>query len=68
MTNLYTSDSFILKPFVYDYIGTYPFCEIILNVRDKAICCDLCNKWIHIRCNDLNDLDQEDLKLRDETW
>ena len=49
-------------------IGTYPFCEIILNVRDKAICCDLCNKWIHIRCNDLNDLDQEDLKLRHETW
>ena len=49
-------------------IGIYPFCEIILNARDKAIRCDLCNKWIHIRCNDLNDLDQEDPKLRDETW
>ena len=34
-----------------------PFCEKIIMNRDKAICCDLCIKWIHIRCNNLNDLD-----------
>ena len=45
-----------------------PFCEKIVKNRDKAICCDLCIKWIHIRCNNLNDLDYEYLKNNDETW
>ena len=31
-----------------------PFCEKIVRNHDKAICCDLCIKWIHIRCNNLN--------------
>ena len=22
--------------------------------KDKATCCDLCNKWIHIGCNNLS--------------
>ena len=34
-----------------------PFCEKIINNRVKAICCDLCSKWIHIKCNNFNDLD-----------
>ena len=38
------------------------------NRQDKAICCDLCIKWIHIRCKKLNDLDYEYLKSNDETW
>ena len=41
---------------------------IIIKPRDKAICCDLCSKWIHIKCNNLNDLDYEYLKSNDETW
>ena len=45
-----------------------PFCEKIVKTRDKAICCDLCIKWIHIRCNNLNDLDYEYFKNNDETW
>ena len=36
----------------------YP-CEVckksVLN-QHKAICCDHCNQWVHIKCNDLNDL------------
>ena len=39
-----------------------PFCEKIVKTRDKAIC-DLCIKWIYIRCNNLNDLDYECLKI-----
>ena len=39
-----------------------PFCEAIVKTRDKAICCDLCSKWIHIKCNNLNDLDYGYLK------
>ena len=34
-----------------------PFREKFVKTRDKAIYCDLCIKWIHIRCNNLNDLD-----------
>ena len=45
-----------------------PFCEKIIKSCDKAICCDLCSKWIHIKCNNLNDLDYEYLKSNDETW
>ena len=36
-----------------------PFCEKMVKTHDKAICCDLCRKWIHIKCNNLNDLDYE---------
>ena len=46
----------------------FPFCEKIVKPRDKAICCDLCIKWIHTRYNNLNDLDYEFLKSNDETW
>ena len=45
-----------------------PFCEKILKIRDKAIYCDLCIKWIHIRCNNVNDLDYEYHENNDETW
>ena len=39
-----------------------------MKTRDKAICCDLCSKWIYIRCNNLNDLEYGYLKSKDETW
>ena len=45
-----------------------PFCEKIVKIRDKPVCCDLCSKWIHIKCNNLNDLDYEYLKSNNETW
>ena len=45
-----------------------PFYEKIVKTRDKAICCDLCSKLIHIKCKNLNDLDYEYLKNKDKTW
>ena len=48
--------------------NTRPFCEITVKARNKVICCDLCNKWIHIKCNNLNDLDYEDLKIGNKSW
>ena len=45
-----------------------PSCEKIVNIHDKAICCDLRITWIHIRRNNLNDLDYEYLKSNNETW
>ena len=40
-----------------------PFCEITVKTHGRAICCDLCSKWIHIKYNNLNDLDYEYFKL-----
>ena len=45
-------------------IDTCPFYEIIAKVHDKAVCCDLCNQWIHIKCNNLNDLGYKNLNLK----
>ena len=45
-----------------------PFCEKVVKIRDKPVCCDLCSKWIHIKCNNLNDLDYEYLKSNDKAW
>ena len=45
-----------------------PFCEKIVKTREKAICCNLCIKQIHIGCSNLNDLDYEYLQNNDETW
>ena len=47
----------------------YP-CEVckksVLN-QHKAICCDHCNQWVHIKCNDLNDLNYN-LNSKNEFW
>ena len=39
----------------------------VLN-QHKAICCDHCNQWVHIKCSDLNDLDYNLLKSKSEFW
>ena len=40
------------------------------NVHDKnkAVQCDLCDLWIHIKCNKLNCLDYRYLQNCDECW
>ena len=45
--------------------NAFPFCEITVKASVKAICCV---QWIDIKCNNLNDLDYKDLKIRDEPW
>ena len=41
--------------------------KCVLN-QHKAICCDNCNQWVHIKCNNLNDLDYNLLKPKNENW
>ena len=36
--------------------------------KDKAVQCDLCELWIHIKCNKLNYLDYRYLQNCDESW
>ena len=37
----------------------------VLN-QHKAICCDHCNQWVHIKCNNLNDFDYNLWKSKNE--
>ena len=36
--------------------------------KDKAVQCDLCELWIHIKCNNLNHLDYRYLQNFNESW
>ena len=60
----YTPDfNFYIQTLVHDKHCICPFYEKFVKNCDKAICCDLFIKWIHIRRNNLNDLDQNILKI-----
>ena len=45
-----------------------PVCKKSVLNQHKAICCDHCNQWVHIKCNNLNDLDYNLLKSKNENW
>ena len=34
-----------------DYDDMCGLCKLTVNDNDRAICCDKCKKWIHIKCN-----------------
>ena len=43
-------------------------CKKSILYQRKAICCDHCNQWVHIKCTNLTDLDYNLLKSKDENW
>ena len=43
-------------------------CAKNVHDKDKAVQCDLCELWIHIKCNNLNYLDYRYLQNCDESW
>ena len=43
-------------------------CAKNIHDKDKAVQCDLCELWIHIKCNNLNYLDYRYLQNCDESW
>ena len=43
-------------------------CAKTVHDKDKAVQCDLCELWIHIKCNKLNYLDYRYLQNCDESW
>ena len=52
---------------------TYPkfpcrICEKNVSDKDKAVQCDLCELWVHIKCNKLNYLDYRYLQNSNESW
>ena len=52
---------------------TYPnfpcrICEKNVSDKDRAVQCDLCGLWVHIKCNNLNYLDYRYLQNSNESW
>ena len=43
-------------------------CTKNVQDKDKAVQCDLCEGWIHIKCNNLNYLDYKYLQNCNESW
>ena len=43
-------------------------CEKNVNKNHRAIQCDICDRWIHIKCNFLNSKDYECLKNSEESF
>ena len=43
---------------------TFPtkICNKNVNDKDHAIQCDICNFWVHIKCNNLNCIDYKFLQ------
>ena len=43
-------------------------CENNVTYCDQAIQCDLCDSWVHIKCNDLNYIDYKFLQNSNDPW
>ena len=47
---------------------TCRICAKNVHDKDKTVQCDICEFWIHIKCNNLNYLDYRYLQNCDESW
>ena len=52
---------------------TYPkfpcrICVKYVSDKDKVVQCELCDLWVHIKCNNLNYLDYRYLENSNESW
>ena len=43
-------------------------CKKSVHFNHKSIQCDLCDNWIHLKCNNSNDTDYNSLKASNEPW
>ena len=43
-------------------------CVKNVSDKDKAVQCDLCELWVHIKCNNLNYLDYRYLQNSNKSW
>ena len=49
---------------------TFPckICNKNVNDNDHAIQCDICDFWVHIKCNNLNYIDYKYLQGNNDPW
>ena len=50
-------------PFTCNKCSQCPVCSKKVAKNHKAILCDLCNTWVHIKCNQLSSDDYEQFKI-----
>ena len=43
-------------------------CYKIVKTNQRAIQCDCCESWVHIKCNDISLTEYEHLKYRSDLW
>ena len=43
-------------------------CENNVTYCNEAMQCDLCDSWVHIKCNDLNYIDYKFLQNSNDPW
>ena len=48
----------------------YPckICHVNGNNKDPAAQCDICQSWVHVKCNKLNHIDYKYLQGPNEPW
>ena len=46
----------------------FSVCTKSVHNQHKGICCDDGNQWVPIKCNNLNDLDYNLFKFKNENW
>ena len=48
--------------------NTCAICDKIVKNRDKALQCDNCEKWSHIKCSNIDNVTYQELAKSDENW
>ena len=43
-------------------------CNININNKDRAVKCDICQLWIHVNCNKLNQIDYKYIQGSNDPW
>ena len=43
-------------------------CEKAVGTNDNAVCCDMCDRWVHIYCNNICKKTYRDLKKDQNPW
>ena len=48
----------------------YPckICHVSVNNKDAAAQCDICQSWVHMKCNKLNQIDYKYLQDANDRW
>ena len=52
--------------FTCDKCSQCPICSKKVANNHKAVLCDLCNTWVHIKCNQLSSNDYEQFKSKSD--
>ena len=59
-----------MPPVLSKYNIAYPcnLCTKPVASNHRALCCDICDQWVHIKCNAVSPSDYELLKSSDSKW